>query len=273
MLPLPDAGNDANDDAHDDTIVDANDDDDAALEPAAPFFATPLPQPGEEWCDVPLERLIQFFRNPCRYLLERRLGIELRRDDEALQDDEPFRPTCRAHGAGAQTAAALAGWHRHLGRACHGLTGTEVPAGAFGRRILDHELAGLQDFAVRIAEATREPCVEPHAVSLTIALDGRPWRIHVGFADLRASGLIRYRYDDLRPMDHLSAWLHHLMLCASPPAGVERSTTWWGRVERLVFKPCDDPIAVIETLLRLMNARVARAALLLPEIGLELRHP
>lgn len=252
VLPLPDAGNDANVDAHDDTIVDANDDDDAALEPAAPFFATPLPQPGEEWCDVPLERLIQFFRNPCRYLLERRLGIELRRDDEALQDDEPFLPDVPGRTALARRLLPplLAGTDISAVRAM-ALAGTEVPAGAFGRRILDHELAGLQDFAVRIAEATREPCVEPHAVSLTIALDGRPWRIHVGFADLRASGLIRYRYDDLRPMDHLSAWLHHLMLCASPPAGVERSTTWWGRVERLTLKPCDDPIAVIETLLRL----------------------
>ena len=177
---------------------------------------------------MPLERLIQFFRNPCRYLLERRLGIELRRDDEALQDDEPFLPDVPGRTALARRLLPplLAGTDISAVRAM-ALAGTEVPAGAFGRRILDHELAGLQDFAVRIAEATREPCVEPHAVSLTIALDGRPWRIHVGFADLRASGLIRYRYDDLRPMDHLSAWLH-------PPAAVRQPARRRRTVDHLV---------------------------------------
>ncbi len=228
------------------------DEDDADVEPAAPFFAEALPEPGEEWRDVPLERLIQFFRNPCRYLLERRLGIELRRDEEELRDDEPFLPDVPGRTALARRLLPplLDGTDIAAVRVM-ALAGTEVPVGAFGRRFLDRELAGLQDFAAHIAEATREPCLEPHAVSLDIALEGRSWRVHVGFADLRCSGLVRYRYDDLRPTDYLTAWLHHLMLCASPLAGVEQTTTWWGRDGKLGFKPCDDPLAVIETLLRL----------------------
>ena len=228
------------------------DEEDGDVEPAAPFFASPLPEPGDEWRDVPLERLIHFFRNPCRYLLERRLGIALRRDVEELQDDEPFLPDVPGRTALARRLlpSLLDGTDIVAVRAM-ALAGTEFPVGAFGRRFLDRELTGLQDFAARIAEATREPCLEPHAVSLDIAVEGRPWRVHVGFADLRSCGLVRYRYDDLRTTDHLTAWLHHLMLCASPPAGVERSTTWWGRNGKFQFKPCDEPLAVIETLLRL----------------------
>ena len=42
-----------------------------------PFFHAPLPVPGPEWRQVSLAQLLEFFRNPCRALLRRRLGIDL----------------------------------------------------------------------------------------------------------------------------------------------------------------------------------------------------
>lgn len=67
-------------------------DEDAAGELQEAFFTMPLTAPGDEWREVSLDQLTEFFRNPCRYLLRRRLGLDLLRADEELQDDEPFTP-------------------------------------------------------------------------------------------------------------------------------------------------------------------------------------
>jgi exodeoxyribonuclease V gamma subunit len=231
---------------------DEGDDGDAVIEPAAPFIAAPLPEPGEEWRDVPLQRLLRFFTNPCRYLLEQRLGMALPRDEDALHDDEPFLPD----GPGRSVLAArllpalLDGADTDTVRslAC---AGTELPAGALGRHLLEAELADLQAFAGRVIEATREPCLAPHAVSLAFTIEGEPWRVHAGFADVRSGGLLRYRFGDLRAADYVSAWLHHLMLCADAPAGTLLSTTSLGRDGQFRFRPCDEPHAVLQTLLGL----------------------
>ncbi len=234
---------------------DAGDDEGLATEGLQPFFGVPLAAPGDEWCYVPLADLIAFFGNPCRYLLGRRLGIALAKAEEELQDDEPFI-------AGVPARSALAA--RLLPGLCAGqgvasaralaLAGTEVPAGAFGRHFLDRELAGLERFAGQLNALTAEPVRAPHAARVELASDGRTWCLHAGFADLRASGLVRHRYDAVRARDMLDAWLHHLLLCADPPPGVAPRTTWLARDAQVVLHPVD---AAHETL-RALVALYAR---------------
>ncbi len=236
------------------TFDEAETDDDDAASPAssAPFVATPLPPAGEEWRDVPVERLVAFFRNPCRFLLEQRLGIELRRDDDELQDDEPFLPdvTGRAPLIDLLLPALLAGLPIEAARTL-ALAGPDVPTGGFGKRFLERELGGLQDFAAQVLEHTRQPVLAPHAASVSVTLDGEAWHLRAGFADLRARGLLRYRYANRGPNDYLGAWLPHLLLCATAPKGVVPVTTGIGRDGRFFFTECDAPQAVLATLLRL----------------------
>lgn len=229
--------------------------DDASDQAAAsspPFFGAPLAAPGDEWRDVSIERLLQFFRNPCRFLLRQRLGIELARDAEELQDDEPFVADIPGRGALAARLlpAFLGGADIDSVRAL-ALAGTEMPAGAFGRRALDRELEALQAFAAELSTLSGEPLLDTHSVAIALATCGQPWRVHGGFADLRASGLLRYRYDEPRATDYLSAWLHHLLLCASPPAGVSLRTTWQARGVRFSLRACDNAPAVLRDLLGL----------------------
>src|SRR5262249_13618807 len=122
--------------------------DDAALdedvpphEPGGPFVVEPLPAPGPEWLDVPVARLARFVRNPRRYLLEQRLGLELRRDEEELQDEEPFRPALsgRSPLVDVLLPALLEGASLDDARTL-ALAGAEVPEGAFGRHALEREL-------------------------------------------------------------------------------------------------------------------------------------
>lgn len=228
------------------------DDDAAAPVSAAPFIAKPLPPVDADWRDVPLARLAQFFRNPCRFLLEQRLGIGLRRDDEALRDDEPFVPdnSGRAPLTRLLLPALLEGLPPEAARTL-ALAGTAVPAGGFGMRFLERELNGLRDFAEQVRDHTQQPALPPHAIELAFDIDGEPWRLHGEFADLRPRGLLRHRYAKQTALDYLDAWLPHLLLCAGAPAGVLPVTTGIARDGRFFLTECDDPRARLETLVRL----------------------
>jgi exodeoxyribonuclease V gamma subunit len=238
----------------------AADFDDAALdedvpphEPAGPFVATALPPPGPEWHDLPAERLAAFLRNPCRFLLEQRLGIELRREDEQLQDDEPFRPDFSPWSplVDLLLPPMLDGMTPDEARPL-ALAVADVPAGGFGRHVLERELQGLHAFAQGVRGFTAEAALEPHAISVDVDVDGATWRVHAGFADLRPRGLLHARYGKIGANDLLRAWLPHLLLCAVAPAGVTPATTLIGRDDtHQRLGPCPDPAAVLATLVRL----------------------
>jgi exodeoxyribonuclease V gamma subunit len=259
--------------------------DDAALdedvpphEPAGPFLVEPLPAPGPEWQDVPVERLARFFRNPCRYLLEQRLGLELRREEEALEDDEPWRPAIsgRSPLVDLLLPALLEGMSladaRTLARA-----GAEVPEGAFARHALERDLQALAAFARGVREFTAQPLLAPHAASLELVVDGTPWRVHGAFGGLRPGGLLHARYARLGPGAYLTAWLAHLLLCATAPAGVEHRTTGIGRVAghgpggpggpggRFTLRACPEPRAVLATLVGLYARGLREPLAFFPE--------
>lgn len=227
-------------------------DDDTSAVRATPFVAAPLPPVEADWHDVPLERLAAFLRNPCRFLLEKRLGVELRRAEDELQDDEPFVPDLggRAPLTRALLPALLEGVPLAVARTL-ALAGTHVPTGGFGKRFLERELNGLQDFAEQVREHTLQPVLAPHSVTLDVDIAGTSWRMHGAFADLRARGLLRYRYGNRTPIDLLGAWLSHLLLCVDAPPGVLPVTTGIARDGRFFFTECEQPKAALETLVRL----------------------
>lgn len=241
-LPVANAGDGDDGDASDD----------AAPEAHRLFFAAPLLPPDAEWREVGLDQLTEFFRNPSRYLLRRRLGLDLFAADDELQDDEPFLPEFGGRGAVAARLlpALLAGTPPTELRAA-GLAGCEYPAGRLGELLFERELQNLAAFAGRLRADTAAPCLAPHGISLDFELDGERWRFHAGFADLRPAGLVRQRYDDTRPGDYLAGWLAHLALCAAPPAGMPAETRWHSRDGSYRLAPCADARAQLAKLLRL----------------------
>lgn len=54
------------------------------------LLRSPLPQPGEEWRELELDRLIAFYTNPVRFLLRERLGVLLEYRESELETRDPF---------------------------------------------------------------------------------------------------------------------------------------------------------------------------------------
>ena len=231
---------------------DDDSDDAAAGVSAAPFIARPLPEPDAAWRDVPLARLALFLRNTCRFLLEQRLGVALRRDDEALQDDEPFVPDNdgRAPLTRLLLPALLEGMAPEAARTL-ALAGTAVPPGGFGQRFLERELQGLVRFAEQVREHTTQAVLPPHEAKVVVDIDGHEWRVHAQFAALRPRGLLHQRYARRGVGDYLDAWLPHLLLGVDGPAGMLPITTGIGRDGNFFINECDAPRQALETLVRL----------------------
>ena len=241
-------------DVADDEPADADpgDDDPPVVEPLAPFFPAALPPPDDTWREVPLQRLAEFLRNPSRSLLRRRLGIAMHRDQDTLDDDEPLLPDWPGRSALAERllpallrgddVAAVA----QLARA-----GTEWPVGALGDALLNKELGLLTHFACRLREATALPCLPPQPCRVDVSIDGQTWTLHGALPDLRATGLVRGRYDDTRPADYLEAWLLHLVQAVVAPAGQVVATRWLSRDGEFSFGPAADALELLTQLLQL----------------------
>jgi exodeoxyribonuclease V gamma subunit len=86
---------------------------------------------------------------------------------------------------------------------------------------------------------------------IDLDLDGEAWRLSAGFADLRPSGLVRWRCDERRATDVLEAWLNHLVLCAEAPAGVQPHTRWLAKFDELRFVAPADPRGLLRSLLEI----------------------
>ncbi|MDO9073025.1 MAG: exodeoxyribonuclease V subunit gamma [Rubrivivax sp.] len=240
-------------DGSDDEGDDSPGDDDETAPAALPaFFAGPLPPPGPEWREVSVEQLVEFFGNPCRYLLRRRLGIDLGRSADELQDDEPFLPDWPGRTAlAARLLGPILGGAEAQAVRQLALAGHEMPSGALGRQQLDRELESLTAFAGALRAHTADPVLPPHAVRLALDIDGEAWQLVGRFADLRPEGLVRWRYDNRRASDVLAAWISHLVLCTAPPAGVAPQTLWLSLDAPLRLAMPAQPSALLHDLVRL----------------------
>ncbi|HND55205.1 MAG TPA: exodeoxyribonuclease V subunit gamma, partial [Pirellulaceae bacterium] len=236
--------------------VDAGDDEtteETIDEAALPFFTGPLDPPCAEWRQVSGEQLQRFYRNPCRTLLAGRLNLSLASDDEELSDEEPFLPDYpeRRSLAHRLLPVLLAGGDPSTLRTL-AMAGNEFPRGSLGERLLDLELAHLRRFADDLRSRLVTPALPEVPIALATEIAGETWQLTTTLVDLRADGLLRYRYDELRATDYLAGWIEHLLLCAQPPEGVCLQTRWLARAGGYQLQACSPAVAraLIDELLR-----------------------
>ena len=181
------------------------------------FLTRALPEAPPELLAITPQQFVRFFRNPAEYLLRHRLGIHLEESEGLLATVEPFVP------AGLDRyvlrTQLVEGWQEGVRDHAQAL------ALAHARGTLPHGAAGAVWFAQLWNEFA--PFAEQIAAHSGAALP--PCRIDLEHAGVQVQGSIAglqqgedgdvlfldWRVGDVRAIDRLNLWLHHLLLHAA----------------------------------------------------------
>jgi len=222
-----------------------------------------LPEATEMENHVTVRDLISFFRNPARYFLERRLGVNLTETNIGMEENEPFD---------------LEGLDRY--NVEQRLMEREIATGdmeefypvlsAQGR--LPHGSVGLSRFSAvsrDIRTFVRRHRNVLHSETLTapdIDLEVAGFRLSGQIEGLRSRGLVHYRYTTLKAGDYLKLWLMHLLLqAAGGPEGYALESLLLGKDGAWKYPPVDDARDRLEELLHLYRTGLQRPLHFFPE--------
>jgi exodeoxyribonuclease V gamma subunit len=186
------------------------------------FLSSALPRCSPAFWDLAAEDLRDALHHPCRFLLERRMDLRLRRDEPLDRDREAFAldPLTRFQTGQWLTDRMLAGMTRREGMALleargvlpHGETGASA-----ARRLLD-DIAVFTDRIRPHVDASPRP-----AGVYRLALDG--YLLSGRLANLYPEGPVFFRYSRAGGRALLDAWIQHLIYCRLASEEGRRGTT------------------------------------------------
>ena len=174
---------------------------------APPFFDQPLREAEEECREVDLARLVEFFSHPAKFFLRHRLGTELPRERETMEDREPFdlhsldryslEQQLLDDALDGDDPKSALDWVRASG---------VLPSGGTGAVIFDELCGNVTEFADTIRQQVAEQAQPGSVISAEIedfTLSGRIDRI-------RGDTLLHYRLTRLKTKDFVRIWIEHL---------------------------------------------------------------
>ncbi len=181
----------------------------------APAFASALPAVEVER-ELSLRRLTDCLLHPAKFFASERLGLSLPSEVATLEDTEPFTlGGLEKYALKDELTRSTSANPRALARAS-GI----LPSGFAGDSDFAEAELVARHLAKQIARFAPGETLEPANVSLVLG----DWKLSGTLAPLVASALIQQRPAKLKAKDLLRAWLSHLLLCATAPAGLQPRT-------------------------------------------------
>jgi len=212
-----------------------------------PFIDGGLAERPAEGPEIDVAELAEFFANPARSFLEKRLGIVLPEDREPQKDVEPFD---LAGLEKYRLEQALAGRAIEADGSAEGLyeyfrASGALPHGTAGRVAFEELASEIRRFS-GIVKGLRGSST-PSAVAVDLPVGGR--RLCGQVEDIFDAGLLSHRYGRLGPKDHLRFWVRHLALSAQDPGRVGAGgSVLLGRGEAWRYRAVDNPEDILEGL-------------------------
>lgn len=230
------------------------------------LLQSPLPQPGEEWHQVELERLTAFYANPVRYLLRERLGVLLEYDERALETRDPFgldyfeqdRIGTRLIKSQLESGAAkqLLEQERAAGRLPHGHVGEQL-------------FVRLQQHAIVLAGKLEN--LENCNISEPVKIDYShgALRLSGNIEAATAGGVFGYSFKPLPANRLLRLWITHLALNVAAEGSSARETRWLSGTELIRLPPVDEAARLLGELLDLYREGLSTPLHLFPKSSME----
>ena len=177
---------------------------------ATPFLTTKLSEPAKEFKDLTIQAVSEFFSNPAKYLLEKRLGIYLSETTDLLDESEHFRldhlekymldqELLKTRRSGSNLKEFFR-FKKSSG---------ELPHGKVGECVFNEMSLDAEDFDRKINDHIKNDRFEDRDVELNIA----DFRICDRIVDVHENGLVKIIYAKPKPKYLLNTWVSHLILC------------------------------------------------------------
>jgi exodeoxyribonuclease V gamma subunit len=233
----------------------------------AQFIGTPLAPPSAEWQDIPLAKLLRFFDNPARYLLENRLGIRLEDTAVPLEEREPF-------AIGGLDAYALKQELLEI-RLQGGDVRNFLPV-ARCRGVLPPARHGEELFAAAVEEVSGFAATVQEKVAGKSLLAPLDFELNLG--GFRLTGrldriwqdrLIRYRCAKMKAKDKVRAWLEHLVLNTVNREGYPRETLLLMADSSIRYGEVENAAVILQTILDLYGEGLTVPLRYFPESAME----
>jgi exodeoxyribonuclease V gamma subunit len=216
--------------------------------PRSPFMAMPLSQPEEEWRQLSLPALCEFFCSPARFLARNRLRINLPRRSSPIEDREPFSIDALEGYSletellelkiGGKDLAAAAELVRCSGR---------LPASKAGDATYAQLCRDVEGFYAKLA-----PLLPPQfdaPLSFDFTLGG--FNLSGHFSRITPSGLLFYRPAKVKPSDLIRAWIEHLLWSISNEDAARGQSVLLSADSVRVFGPLPEARPILGQLLSL----------------------
>jgi exodeoxyribonuclease V gamma subunit len=232
---------------------------------ARPFLSSPLPVERKIPREVAVSDLIRFFRQPARFFVTSVLGIDLRGEEEKIEDSEIFTLSGLARYEVEQSLLASKMSAAGPGDEYRVLLGAgKLPQGSVGQVQYEALGLGIGRFVSRVALRVPDENRYPVPVDLAIGDDRLTGRLDLW----SPSGIFLYRYAELKGKDYLQAWLQHLILNALAPDRDWRNQIagrkeWW-----LLARP-DHAGGLLSRLLDLFHDGLTRPLHFFPQASLQ----
>lgn len=212
-----------------------------------PFISKKLTEPEESLKTIDIRDLCAFFKNPAKYLVEKRLGIYLTTDKTHLNESENFDLDYLERYLIAQDLM-----ERRLS-GCEMDTLIEVqkakgvfPIGNPGEMIRNQLATDVEFFARKYESLYQEDSLKRLQVHMEV--DG--FLIQGILKNIRTSYMVCMRYAKAKPRDFLNAWICHLILCEQNLDAYPQKTILVCRDETYEFLPVPNTHEILTTLLK-----------------------
>ena len=235
------------------------------------FIQEYLSEPDDSFKIIDVEEFKSFFRNPSKFLLKKRLGINLDEEVSVLIDKEPFD---------------LKGLDRYivekdlLEGCLKEKDANEIFAKIKAKGIIPHDPTGrciLEKSSTEIsffAKSLKKYISHQQEKTIDLELKLMDCTITGILENIFGNTCICYRYAKIKATDMLNAWINHLILhlvdVDNPRTvlmGIDRGQET--RVMVYLFAPVSSPEEILESLVETFKTGIRRPIPFFPESSLE----
>ncbi|SDU35196.1 DNA helicase/exodeoxyribonuclease V, gamma subunit [Pseudomonas pohangensis] len=208
-----------------------------------PAFIERLAEPDASWLQIEPADLLECFRHPAKFLLQKRLGLRLPDAEDGIAADEPFVVDGLVQWRLRELAlqAMERGWSEAQERRIAHSAGW-LPSGELGNVLWGEQRGPVRAFAPRLFEARPDEAPQPLLIDVQLA----GVRIHGWLDGVTRFGLFEWRLKQPGARDLAKFWLRHLLLNCAAGAGIERDSLLISPDGDWQLGPLDDPQALLE---------------------------